>query len=117
MKILILEDEPMIQRAYFRMFARFTEVELRVVSSPKEGLQTIDNGFKPNIIFSDWEMPGSTGGDFCKVLRERGETTPIIIVSGQDRSSDIQGTGANECIVKPALSDQIFQMITKWVKS
>ena len=114
MNILILEDEKGIQRAY-RLLLRGHDV--RVCSSPKEAHELLAaDGWHPDFIFTDWDMPGGTGGDFCVALRQlsRFTSTPIVIVSGQFR--DHQAVGATAALLKPFNESDLRRAIESYAK-
>jgi two-component system copper resistance phosphate regulon response regulator CusR len=55
-------------------------------------------------ILMDVMMPGKNGIDICKILRERGITTPILLISAMDAVEDkIAGleAGADDYLTKP----------------
>lgn len=57
-----------------------------------------------DLILLDLMMPGVHGLDFCRYLRRRGFTTPILIVSAKDSETDrVVGleVGADDYLVKP----------------
>jgi two-component system cell cycle sensor histidine kinase/response regulator CckA len=106
MKILVLEDTPNLQRTYARMLR---DHEVKIVGCPVDALEVIAAGYEPQIIVSDWDMPGGTGGDFCAELRRRGSNVPVIIVSGTDRSDHLPRIGANACLTKPFRPEELFE--------
>jgi len=57
-----------------------------------------------DLVLLDLMMPGVHGLDFCRYLRRRGFTTPILIVSAKDSETDrVVGleVGADDYLVKP----------------
>ena len=57
-----------------------------------------------NAILMDVMMPGKNGIDICKILREKGITTPILLFSAMDSVEDkISGldAGADDYLAKP----------------
>lgn len=57
-----------------------------------------------DLILLDLMLPDGSGQDFLRRLRERGDTTPVIILSARDQISDrIAGlkAGADDYLVKP----------------
>jgi len=84
-----------------------------------EGIRGIKRRHAPlDLILSDWEMPGMTGGEFLIAIRENLETTdiPFIMVTARnDRDSIIMAAqaGVSEYIVKPFTASALLQKITR----
>ncbi len=61
-------------------------------------------GFRFDLILLDWDLPDITGIDVCRVFRARGNTTPIIFVTGKDEINALENAldiGADDYITKP----------------
>jgi len=113
LSILVLEDLKSTQDAWRRVLAGYGDV--RIVACPAEARVVLNTGFRPDIIFSDWDMPGETGGSFCQWLRDQGDTTPLVIVSGLDRSSAMPELPANAYMLKPFAREDVADMIATLV--
>lgn len=113
LSILVLEDLSYIQDAWRRVLTDHKDV--RIVSCPAEARAVLRAGFQPDIIFSDWDMPGETGGSFCQWLRERGVTTPLVIVSGLNRSGELPGLDASMYMTKPFNREDVADVIAQLV--
>ena len=58
----------------------------------------------PDLIILDIEMPTVSGLDVCRILRERGDTTPIIFLTVRDSVADLEigfALGASDYVRKP----------------
>lgn len=102
--VLIVEDEPPL-------------AELVRYNLDKEGFRTLTVGDgeeamllveeeEPELVILDWMLPGLSGIEVCRRLRERKTTrsTPIIMLTARGEESDrIRGldSGADDYIVKP----------------
>ncbi len=103
-KILVVDDDQNV-----RILTRqCLEAEEMVVVEAADGFEAIDVFVKerPDLVFLDVEMPGMTGLEACKRIREmpQGESIPIMIVTGSDdRESIDQGfeAGATQYKTKP----------------
>ncbi|NLD19097.1 MAG: response regulator transcription factor [Clostridiales bacterium] len=101
-KILIIEDEPNIR-------------ELILYNLKTNGYDGIDaeDGImgitmvhreRPDLILLDIMLPGKSGYDICKELREEGNNTPIIMITAKTEEIDkVLGLefGADDYISKP----------------
>lgn len=115
MKVLAVDDTPIFLEAY--LYALREDHEVRLAASPAEAFIILNGGFDPDIIFSDWDMPGMDGGEFCADLRQRGSTVPFIIVSGVSRNDEARGLGVTACSLKPIRKNDLVYLMDRWVKN
>lgn len=57
-----------------------------------------------DIIILDWELPDASGPELCKEFRERGGTTPVLLLTGKGKTSDKEtglDSGADDYLTKP----------------
>jgi len=103
-KILVVDDDQNV-----RVLTRqCLEAENMIVVEASNGFEAIDIFVRerPDLVFLDVEMPGMTGLEVCRRIRElpQGESIPIMIVTGSDdRQSIDQGfeAGATQYKTKP----------------
>lgn len=103
-KILVSDDDQIV-----RMLTRqCLEAEDMVVIEASNGPEALDMFVRerPDLVFLDVEMPGMSGLEVCRRIREmpQGESIPIMIVTGSDdRESIDQGfdAGATQYKTKP----------------
>ena len=72
----------------------------------EDGIKGLDLGLssEPNIIILDVVMPGIDGVRLCKLLREKGVTTPIIMLTERATIKDKEagyGVGVDDYLAKP----------------
>ncbi|MFI4984145.1 MAG: phosphate regulon transcriptional regulator PhoB [Rickettsiales bacterium] len=112
--VLIVEDEEALSAVikYNLKKANF------IVTSVEDGLQAIEiaKSNRPDVIILDWMLPGMSGIDVCKTLRETEETTniPIIMLSAKGEEMDrITGLeyGADDYITKPFSPEELVARI------
>ncbi|MFF0746763.1 response regulator [Streptomyces sp. NPDC004111] len=106
-RVLLIEDDPAVQRGVSLALRRRGH-EAEVASSGEKGLQSIEY-FEPDLVLLDLMLPGMSGLEVCRRIRERHQL-PIIILSA--RSDDIDlvvglEAGADDYIVKPASGEVI----------
>lgn len=108
--ILSVDDEP-DNLTLLRLFLSAEGFEVIVASNAAEALQLIEEHC-PDLIITDFIMPGMSGLEFCRTLRERGEARdiPIILYSGTDlREADRYLF--NRFLLKPAELDVFARAI------
>jgi DNA-binding response OmpR family regulator len=61
-------------------------------------------------VMDNW-MPGTSGEDLCKKIREFDDTTPVLFYSGAAYPADkerARAAGAQGYLVKPVMADQLL---------
>lgn len=103
-KILVVEDEPDIAKL---VSYNLTQERFKVVTAEdgEQALKTIQRE-KPNLVVLDLMLPGLSGIEVCKILREREETSqlPILMLTAKAGEADrVLGLelGADDYLSKP----------------
>ena len=104
MDILIVDDEPYIQRS-LSFVLRKEGFEVEIASNGEEGLEKART-LRPKIIFLDVMMPRLNGFSACRAIKsdESLKGCHIVMLTGKGQEVDkAQGLkeGANEFITKP----------------
>lgn len=102
MRVLLVEDEPgLVMTLTDRLVAEGYEVE-----SVSEFNAAIEQGGKGqhDLILLDVMLPGGSGFDVCRTLRQRGVQAPILMLTARGQIVDrVVGLklGADDYVVKP----------------
>ncbi len=103
-KILVVEDEPDIRKLvnYNLAQERFKVIE---AEDGEQALKVIQRD-KPHLVVLDLMLPGLSGVEVCKILRERSETAklPILMLTAKAGEADrVVGLemGADDYLAKP----------------
>ena len=101
MKIILVDDEPEILTLVRDYLSREGFNVLTAINGT-EGMQLIERE-KPDLVLLDWMLPGMSGLEMCRRLRET-STIPIIMLTAKSEEIDrVLGLefGADDYIVKP----------------
>ena len=101
-KILISEDERELSALFSRVLTKNGYLT-KCVENGMEALEALNEDFY-DLIISDIMMPAMDGYELIKSLRERGNPTPVIIITAKDAFDDMQRgflVGSDEYMVKP----------------
>ena len=115
-KILIAEDDSAV-RSLIRMTLDSGQTEILEVDDGTAALELARKEL-PELIFLDWSMPGSTGIEVCRTLRENPETAQIKVVmltarsERGDREAGFEA-GADDYITKPFSPLQLLDKVTE----
>jgi len=117
--VLLVEDEPEIRRHFCRYFRKLDldviEAENGDVANQK--LLGLNESVNLIAIFSDYVMPGKTGGELLEAVRamERFKTIPFYICTGYSREKFVIGDankhGANKILSKPINFETLRELI------
>lgn len=100
--VLIVDDDPAIQRLLKKVM-HSNQLNADVASCAEEALEKIKSQ-SYSLILMDITMEGMDGFEAVENIRARGNTTPIMIVSGKNEDYDtLYGLelGADDYITKP----------------
>lgn len=110
-RILIVEDDDHIRTALRLMF----EGEGFVIDDAPTGEVGIAlfNRVTPDVAVVDIMLPGMSGFETCKTIREQSDI-PIVIVSARDATSDVVlglESGADDYVTKPFVPEELLARI------
>jgi two-component system, OmpR family, phosphate regulon response regulator PhoB len=102
--VLLVEDERGIQELVKFNLAQAGH-QVLVADSAEQAMPMLRNS-RPDLVLLDWMLPGMSGIDFARKLREEGDYRhlPIIMLTARGEERDrVAGleTGADDYIVKP----------------
>ncbi|MCI0347930.1 MAG: response regulator transcription factor [Acidobacteriales bacterium] len=101
-RILVVEDDPAVQRALNRLFtAEGFGVDVRFNGA--EVVETFRNT-PPAAVILDLRLPGMSGRDICRELKRLAPNLPIIVLSAKTEVADkvlLLELGADDYVTKP----------------
>ncbi len=100
--ILVVEDDPNL--AF--VLKDNLEFEGHTVTHVADGAQGLEKAIalRPDLVILDVMLPGLNGIQVCKGLRDRGELTPVIMLTARSQEAEkVQGldAGADDYVTKP----------------
>ncbi len=102
MRVLIVEDDAELAGLVRDGLAK-VQMEVTVAATFSEGLERSgQTAF--DVVILDVMLPGGSGFDLCRKLRERGSTTPVLMLTALDAVDDrVRGleAGADDYLSKP----------------
>lgn len=108
-KVLVVEDDEGILLALQENLA-FAGYDVITASDGPTGLQAGLDA-KPGLVILDLMLPGMSGYDVCRKLRERGCTMPVIMLTARhDESDKLHGfeMGADDYVTKPFSMNELL---------
>jgi twitching motility two-component system response regulator PilH len=113
-KVLLVEDNP-AQMDLMNVYLREGGHTVICVPNPKEALKKVVEQ-KPDVIITDVVMPGMSGFELCRQLKNHAATAkiPIVICSSKDQEIDrLWGMkqGAAAYLTKPFSREQLLRTV------
>jgi DNA-binding response OmpR family regulator len=78
----VIEDDPYAREA-LSLLLDYYGYDVVTASNGADGLALVTDS-APDLVVTDWRMPGLSGLALCLALRERRTTMPIIVVTSAD---------------------------------
>lgn len=113
--ILVVDDSRLQRKILSSLLARWGYDVIEACSG--EEAVEICRERKPELVISDWLMPGMTGIEFCKIFRELGvsEYGYFILLTSKSEKNDVAeglGAGADDFLTKPVNGNELRARIT-----
>lgn len=101
--VVLVDDDPAFRELLGTVLDR-AGYETVAVSSAEEALIVIDEQ-RPDVVVTDVGLPGVSGYELCRQIKDRGDEIGVMMISGQrmepfDRAAGIL-LGADDYMVKP----------------
>lgn len=84
--VLFVDDEELLLDATKSFLERFGNMKVQTATSAKEALHILMNNSFDALVF-DYYLPEINGIELLKILRTKGDTTPVIIFTGVGREN------------------------------
>ncbi|MFG3022678.1 response regulator transcription factor [Streptomyces sp. NPDC048254] len=100
-RVLIVEDDPDVRNAV-ELALRHQGHNVKAAGTGEEGLEQL-HSFRPDVVVLDLMLPGMSGLDVCRRIRDR-DQVPIIMVTAKGDDIDVVvglEAGADDYVVKP----------------
>ncbi|MGP0092494.1 MAG: response regulator [Xanthobacteraceae bacterium] len=111
LRVLVIDDEPPI-RKLLRMGLSTQGYQILDAPNGKTALELVAE--KPDLIILDLGLPDIPGLDLLRMLRERNEGVPIVVLSSRgDEAAKVQALdlGADDYVTKPFGMDELLARI------
>ncbi|NLL53017.1 MAG: response regulator [Peptococcaceae bacterium] len=102
MKLLIVDDQKGIRRLLTEVFLEYSN-EIEVCANGIEALELIPT-FNPDLVIMDVKMPGMSGFDVLKELREKGNPTQVVLMTAYSDPNYLEQAkvlGVERVLLKP----------------
>lgn len=112
-RILILDDEESLRLTFEMLLKRAGYNHVTGVSDYDEAVTAIDqNNF--DLIISDIVLPGASGIDLLRHVKETGKTCPVVMITGYpniETAAEAVRLGAFDYVPKPVKKDELLKIV------
>ncbi len=112
MKILVIEDDRTVGQ-YVKRGLEEHRIHADLVDDGMEGLRLASGGLY-DLLVLDLRLPGMTGLEVLRTLRDRGVTTPVLVLTAQDAVDfKVQALrmGADDYVTKPFAFEELLARV------
>jgi two-component system response regulator MprA len=112
MRILVVDDEPAVREAVERAL-RLDGHDVLLAADGDEARDTLDSR-APDAVVLDVLMPRVDGLELCRQMRQRGDRTPVLMLTARDAVSDrVAGldAGADDYLIKPFALEELLARV------
>ena len=112
MRILVVDDEPAVREAVERAL-RLDGHDVLLAADGHEARDTLDSR-APDAVVLDVLMPRVDGLELCRQMRQRGDRTPVLMLTARDAVSDrVAGldAGADDYLIKPFALEELLARV------
>ena len=109
-RVLVVDDS-LVQRRILTLMLRRWGFDVVEAEDAEQGLALCDT-FQPDLVISDWMMPGMSGVEFCAAFRATPRTSYgyfILLTSKSEKAAVASGleSGADDFLTKPVNGDEL----------
>lgn len=110
--VLLVEDNPQVCEFAHQILEDFGGTVIRTENADA-ALEELEKGTRIDLVFSDVVMPGRSGIELAKEIRERWPRLPVILTTGYSDVAARDGVSGVALLVKPYRPDTLAVAIHK----
>lgn len=103
MRVLLVEDEEGV-RMTLAATLELDDFEVTEAESAEDALQLLEDGAEPDVVLSDIQMPGMSGVEMTRRIRETHASLPVILMTAFTDEDDVRAgihSGVYTVLSKP----------------
>jgi DNA-binding response OmpR family regulator len=111
-KILVVEDDRVVGQ-YIKRGLEEAQYHADLIDDGREALRVI-SGSHYDLIVLDLRLPGMTGLELLRTVRDRGNTVPVLVLTAQDavgHKVEALRSGADDYVTKPFAFEEVLARV------
>ncbi len=112
MKLLVVEDDRVVGQ-YIKRGLEEAQYHADLVGDGLEALRLVSGG-QYDLLVLDLRLPGMTGLELLRTLRDRGITIPVLVLTAQDavgHKVEALRAGADDYVTKPFAFEEVLARV------
>ena len=117
MRVLVVEDDPTVG-SYVQRGLEEHRMQVDLVDDGSTGLERASTDIY-DVIVLDLRLPGLSGVEMLRTLRDRGVSTPVLVLTANDVvESKVQAlrTGADDYVTKPFAFEELLARVEALIR-
>ncbi len=115
-RLFIADDERPVIEGLSHIVRRDLEAEFEIVGTASTGREAIErvSELSPDLVLMDVRMPGISGLDAIREIRNRGSTSSFILITAYERfdiAREAVGLGVLDYLLKPVAKDRLIEAL------
>ena len=113
-KLLIVDDHPVVRDGLRGMFAGDERFEVRGEAADGTEALAVARAVDPDVVLMDLRMPGMDGVATIRALREQGFSARVLVLTTYDTDSDVLPAikaGATGYLLKDTPREELFRAV------
>lgn len=118
-KVLVVDDNNFMRSVVKAILGVFHSKDIKEADDGASALKIMSEGYVPDLIIVDWNMPALDGIEFTRLVRTGRDSVnpmvPIIMMTAYSefgRVVQARDAGVNEILAKPISANSLYQRIT-----
>lgn len=118
-RVLVADDGPAVRRLFEAILSKAGYE----VSTAEDGIAALEKlrANPPDVLVTDWNMPGVTGIELCETMRRIGTSrrVHVILVTGNDKREEVVAglkAGADDYVTKPVHREELLARVAAGVR-
>ena len=117
-KVLVVDD---VESNLFvaRGLLDFYKIDVETCNSGQSAIDKIEQGNVYDIVFMDYLMPGLNGIETMRIMREKGYSQPIVVLTANavvGQAEEFMKSGFDDFISKPIQTKNLDEILTKFIR-
>jgi len=112
LRILLIEDHPETSRMLERLLKEAGHAPETASDLASARVRLVTGGYRALVI--DWMLPDGSGIDLCREMRQRGDATPVLMLTARGEVEDrVRGldAGADDYMKKPFSAAELLARV------
>ncbi len=117
MKVLVVEDDPTVGQ-YVQRGLEEQRMQVDLVDDGLTGLERASTDIY-DVIVLDLRLPGLSGVEVLRTLRDRGVSTPVLVLTANDvveSKVQVLRTGADDYVTKPFALEELLARVEALIR-